>query len=168
MIRYINWKGLGGRLGEVFPIGEPVDLLSDEAKVFAWTDKESRLQSRREEAAFHVQSDGVHFLGIALVATAPDGVNLSGGRLRIGYRSAEAIEPVAITLKPVVNPQAVGLISKEIFTRFEPTKDREAEIDVPLPAMPGLTNIKEVVITHEPGPGGRAIDLTLTRVECAP
>jgi hypothetical protein len=168
MTRYLNSKSLGGRLNELFPIGEPVDLLSKEAKVFAWTDKESHLQSGREQAAFHVQSDRVHFLGIALVATAPGGINLSGGRLRIGYRSAEAIEPVSITLKPVINPQAVGLISKEIFAHFVATKDGEAEIDVPLPAMPGLTNVKEVVITHEPGPSGRPIDLTLTRVESAP
>jgi hypothetical protein len=168
MTRYLNSKGLAGRLSELFPPGEPVDLLSSKAEAFAWTDKESRSQSRREKAAFHIQSDRVQFLGIALVATAPGGFNLSGGRLRVGYRCAGALEPVTITLKPVTNPQAAGLIAKEIFTRFVPTKDGEAEIDVPLPGMPGLTEVKEVVLTYEPGASGRPIDLTLTRVVCAP
>jgi hypothetical protein len=168
MMRYLESKGLTDRLAELFPVGAPVDLLSGPADVFAWTDKESRHESRREQAAFHVQSRQVHFLGIALVARAPGGFNLSGGRLRIGYRCAETIEPVTITFKPVINPQAAGLISKEIFARFLPTKDGEAEIDVPLPAMPGLTHVKEVVFSHEPGSSGGPIDLTLTRVEFSP
>jgi hypothetical protein len=168
MTRYLNSKGLAGRLAELFPPGAPVDFLSSAANVFAWTDKESHLQSRREPTAFHMKSDRVQFLGIALVSTAPEGFNLSGGRLRIGYRCANAIEPVTITLKPVTNPQAFGLIAKEISTRFVATQDGEALIDVPLPGMPGLTEIKEVVITHEAGPKGRPIELALTRVEFSP
>jgi hypothetical protein len=169
MARYVESKGLAGRLAELFPApGGPVDLLSDAADAFAWTDKESRHQSRRENEAFHVQSDLVHFLGIALMAKASHGVNLSGGRLRVRYRSTGAIEPVTIALKPVVNPQAAGLIAKEIFTRFEPTKDGEAVIEVPLPEMPGLTQVKEIVFSYEPGASGRPVDVTLTSVECLP
>jgi hypothetical protein len=169
MTRYVESKGLAGRLEELFPSStERIDFLSGAADAFAWTDKESHQQSRREQAAFRVRSDRVQFLGIALVAKAPRGVNLSGGRLRVGYRSADAIEPVTIALKPVVNPQGAGLIAKEIFTRFEPTKGNEAIIEVPLPEMPGLTQVKEVVFSYEPGSSGRAIDVTLTGVEYTP
>ena len=151
MTRYLDSRGLAGRRAELFAAGREVDLLADETQVFAWTDKESRQQSRREAKAFHVQSDRVKFLGVALVAASPTGINLSGGRLRIGYRCDKGMDPVTIALKPVAAPQeAAGLIPKEIFTRFAATSGREAEIEVPLPAMPGLTQVKEVVITHEP------------------
>jgi hypothetical protein len=170
MARYLDSRGQAARLAAVFPSAEPapLDLLSGATDALAWTDKESRHQSRREQTAFHVQSDGVHFLGIALVAQGPHGLNLSGSRLRVRYRSTEAIEPVTIALKPVSNPQAVGLIAKEIFTRFAATPQQEAEIEVALPAMPGLTQVKEVVFSHERGARGQAIDLTITRVECLP
>jgi hypothetical protein len=78
------------------------------------------------------------------------------------------MEPVTIALKPVTNPQAVGLIAKEIFTRFAQTKEGEAEIEVTLPPTPGLTQVKEVVFGYEPGSSGRPVDLTLTRVACSP
>ena len=169
MTRYLDSRGLTGRRAELFAAGEKVDLLGDATQVFAWTDKESRQQSRREAQAFVVQSDRVHFLGVALVATSPTGINLSGGRLRIGYRSEKGMNPVTIALKPVGAPQdAAGLIPKEIFTRFAASKGREAELEVPLPAMPGLTQVKEVVITHEPGASGGPIDLTITRADFTP
>ena len=34
--------------------------------------------------------------------------------------------------------------------------------------MPGLMQVKEVVITHEPGAGGGPIDLTITRADFTP
>ncbi len=89
MTRYLDSRGLSGRRAEVFAAGEQVDLLSDATQVFAWTDKESSQQSRREKKAFLVKSERVKFVGIALVATGPQGLNLSGGRLRIGYRCGE-------------------------------------------------------------------------------
>jgi hypothetical protein len=168
MTTYLASKELTGRLAEVFPTGDAVDLLSGKTEVVAWTDKASRQQSRREGAAFRVQSERVEFLGIAVIAREPRGLNLSGGRLRLNYRTPAAIEPVTIALKPVVNPQATGLIPKEIFTRLAATPGGEGQIEVPLPPMPGLTQVKEVVLTYEPGTAGRPVDLTIIRAECSP
>jgi hypothetical protein len=79
------------------------------------------------------------------------------------------MDPVTIALKPVSVPQdAAGLIPKEIFTRFVATSGREAEFEVPLPAMPGLAQVKEVVLTHEPGGSGGPVELTITRAEFTP
>jgi hypothetical protein len=77
--------------------------------------------------------------------------------------------PVRIELKPSRSPQdAAGLIPKEIFTRLDATGGREEEIQIPLPAVPGLSQIKEVVLTYEPGTLKRPIDLTITRVAVEP
>jgi hypothetical protein len=169
MTRYLDSKGLSGRRAELFPSGEAVDLMAADTQVFAWTDKQSTQRSTRERNVFHVQSDGLRFLGVALVSSRPRGVNLSGGRMRLRYRSAAPLEPVTIALKPVETPaEGSGLIPKEIFTRLAATGDSEAEIEIPLPAMPGLTQVKEVVLTYEPAGRAAAIDLALTHAEVIP
>jgi hypothetical protein len=169
MKRYAEQNGFGERLGEFMKPGENVDLLSDEIRSFAWADKEGGVQSLREGRTLRVKGDRVNRLGIAFVASRETGVNLSGAVLRLRYRSSGAIEPVVIALKPVGNTQATaGLIPKEIFTRFVDTGGKDEEIEVPLPAMIGLSQIKEVVITHERGIGPRPIDVTLTRFEFPP
>jgi hypothetical protein len=87
--------------------------------------------------------------------------------LSLHYRSARALESVAIELKPggSVPP---GLISKQLFTRFEQTNDREGEIQIPLPATIGLANIKEVVITHDRGSVALPIDVSVTQLKIQP
>src|SRR5262249_34488951 len=152
----------------VYPAGAAVDLLAPSANVFAWTDKASHHQAGREQGGFHVQSEGVQFLGIAMTAKEGRPFNLSGGRLRLSYRFGHNLDAVTIAMQPDAHPQAVGLIPKEIFTRFGVTRGGEGEIDVPLPATPGLTRIKEVVIVFDPGPSARPVDLTITRASCAP
>jgi hypothetical protein len=184
MKRYLNSKGLGNQLAETFKPAEKLDFLSDATRVFAWADKQSIIHSTREKTAFHVKGDRVNQVGIAFVpiakkGTVPlsskgpspfsQGVSLSGGLLRLRYRSATPLDPVIIELKPIASvPEAAGLIPKELITRFDTTKNGEAEIQIPLPATPGLTAIKEVVITSGREKLERPIDLAITRFELAP
>jgi len=162
MTRYLESTGAGGRLAELYRTGEGVDLLSDRAKVFAWTEKGNTVQSSREQAAFRVRSDRAGELGIAFVADRPEGVNLSGGVLSLRYRSAQALGDAVIALKPVANAQSEALIAKEIYTRLVATAGGDAEVRVPLPATPGLARVKEVVITSGRVTNGRRVDLTIT------
>jgi hypothetical protein len=167
--RYLDSRGLGDALAELFKSGEQVDLLSETTKVFAWAEKGTVLRSTRAKGAFQTRGERVKQLGIALVPTRPGGVNLSGCLLRLRYRSAEAMDPVLIALKPEgTAPAEIGIIPKEIVTRLGATGGREAEIAVPLPAMPGLRNVREVVLTHEQKMGGRRVDLSLTHCELTP
>jgi hypothetical protein len=169
MMRYLDFKGLGERLAETFRPGEKMDLLSEENQVFAWADKASRIQSARAKGTFRVRSERLNQMGIAFVSSRPSGVNLSGGVLTIRYRCSGPIEPALIALKPAGHdPAATSLIPKELFVRFGETNDKEEEVQVPLPATPGLTAIKEVVITHEQEKKERAIDLSITRLEFTP
>jgi hypothetical protein len=166
--RYLDSRGLGERLADLFKAGEQVELLSDKNKVFAWAEKGAVLRSAREKGTFHTRGKQVKQLGIALVTTRPGGVNLSGCLLRLRYRSTQAMDPVLITLKPAgTAPAEVGVIPKEIVTRLAATNGREAEIAVPLPAMPGLTHVREVVLTHE-HKTGRPVDLSLTHCGFTP
>ncbi len=169
MGRYLESQGGGGRLAEFFRPGEAVDLLSDEAQAVAWTDKDHAIRSSREGGAFRVRSDRVTQFGIAFIPSGARGVDLSGGLLTLRYRSSGPIAPARIELKPTRGaPVAADLIPKEVSVRLADTGGREEEIRVPLPATPGLSEIKEVVITPERPTDARPLDLTITRLRVAP
>ncbi len=150
MHRYLESNGLSTKLAGFFEAGPGADLLAS-SPAFAWTSKDATLASGKEGAAFHVKGDQLPLFGIAWVPDAPEGVNLSGGMLTLRYKSAQALDPVTIELKPVKDPSMddSGLISRAITVRIEATGSGEKEVRVPLPATPGLAHIKEVVLYHE-------------------
>jgi hypothetical protein len=169
MKRYLDSKGLGAKLDDVFRPGAMVDLLSPGAQVFAWDDKGVSIQSRKDQGTFHVKSDRISNPGIAFVANHPNGLDLSGGLMSLRYRSALPMDQAIITLKPVGNPSILArLIPSELFTHFADTRGEEQEIQVPLPATPGLARTKEVVITFGPASKGRPIDLAITGLRITP
>jgi hypothetical protein len=169
MARYLDSRGLGGRLAEVFKPGEAIDLMADGAQVFAWAPKDQPIRSTRDGGGFHVKGDRAAQVGIAFVQPRAEGVNLSGGLLTLRYRAAGPARPAVIDLKPAGNaPAEAGLIATQLFTHFADTGGREEEIRIPLPATPGLARIKEVVILYGQGPEGQPVDLSVTRLAFTP
>jgi len=168
MKAYLDFKGLGSRLDQVFKPGEDVDLLSGEIQVFAWNDKTSPVRTRRDSTGFHTHTNRLSNGGIAFVSSGSHGMNLSGGLLTLRYRSSVPISQAMITLKPLGNSPAAGLIPTEIFSRFADTAGQDQEIAIPLPATPGLGQIKEVVITFGPKSQGRPIDLSISHLKVSP
>jgi hypothetical protein len=169
MKRYLDWRGCSERVEDVFRAGEEVDLLSGETQVFAWNDDANSIRSTRENGAVHVRADRLGNAGIAFVSSRSQGVNLSGGLLTLRYRSGVPMKQAIIALKPPGGASAVtGLIPTEIFSHFTHTGAREEQIEVPLPATPGLARTKEVVITFGPDSKGGPIDLSVTSLKIAP
>ena len=167
MRRYLESKQLTAQLDAFFEVGPGADILASTPAV-AWTSKDATLVSGKEGTAFHVKGDPLHLFGIAFVAPEPAGLNLSGGLLTLRYRSAQALDPVTIELKPIPpSTDNSGLISRAITVPIEATGLTEREVRVPLPATPGLTRIKEVVIYHE-RPTKGPVDLTVTHLSVAP
>jgi hypothetical protein len=163
MTRYLDQRGLRARVEEIFKPGDGADLLASDNQVFAWSDRANPIRSTRKSGAFHVEGERFKDGGIAFVTSRGDGVNLSGGLLTLRYRSGVPMKQAIIALKPSGGPStSAGLIPTEIFTRLANTGEREAEIAVPLPATPGLTRIKEVVISFGPDSNGGPIDLTVS------
>jgi len=167
MRRYLASKDLTTRLDAFFEVGPGGDILGSTPAV-AWTAKDASLTSGKEGTAFHVKGDQLPLLGIAFVAGDPAGLNLSGGLLTFRYRSVHALEPVTIELKPSKpTTDDSGLISRAITVPIEATGPEEREIQIPLPATPGLTRIKEVVLYHEKSTRG-PVDLTVTHLAVTP
>jgi hypothetical protein len=167
MKRYLDSRGLGQKLAEVYRPGPAADLLAEGGNVFAWAVNDRPLRSTRQKDGFRVTGDRVGEVGIAFTAAAKDGVDLSGDVLTVRYKWTGPAAPVIIALKPP-KPVSAAVIPTEVFARFADTGGKEAEIRVPLPATPGLTRIKEVVLTVDRGAGERAVDLTVTRAASTP
>jgi len=168
MKTYLDSRGLGAQLDAVFRPGIEVDMFSDRARVFAWDDKPNPVTTSRDAAGFHVTSPRMANLGIAFVATDPQGVNLSGGTLGLRYRCEGKSIAAVVAFKPVPRKPAVsGLIPTEIFTTLAAT-DAGGEVQIVLPATPGLSQIKEVVVTFGPESKGKPLDLTITGLKITP
>ncbi|QEH39253.1 hypothetical protein OJF2_78680 (plasmid) [Aquisphaera giovannonii] len=167
---YLESKGLSPRLDKIFRAGDKhLDLLSDAAQCFAWNDKSSPMQSSRDAGGFHAHTDRVQDAGIAFVAKDQGGLNLSGGLLTLRYRSKQVIPKATIALKAVAGPTPLpGVIPTELSTRLAETGEGEREIEIPLPATPGLLQVKEVVLTFGPDAQGKPIDLTIAGLRVSP
>lgn len=169
MQTYLDSRGLGARLEAVFQPGAAVDMLSDRATVFAWDDKSNPVASKRDESGFHVSSPSMSNLGIAFVTKEPKGENVSGGTLALRYQSQAGSIPVVVALKPAPrDPAVTGLIPTEIFTTLAKTDGPDGEVQIVLPATPGLFQIKEVVVTFGPASKGKPLDLTITGLKITP
>jgi hypothetical protein len=158
---------LGDRLAEVYRPGSAADLMAPEAKVFAWAAKgDVALQSAREKGGFRVRGQRAGEVGVAFVQPG-GGANLSGGWLSLRYRCAGPAGSLVFDLKPA-GGAAAGLIPTQVFARLADTGGREEELRIPLPATPGLTHVKEVVLTYAPEAAGRPVDLTVTQLGTTP
>ena len=169
MLAYLDSKGLRARLLELYRPGEKTDLLCDEHQIFAWGNEGSMVASTRQRGAFHVKGDRARRVGVAFVSPREQGMNLSGGLLKIRYRSAEPIGNAVISLKTAANiAPASPLISKEILVRLSQSGDQEKEIQVLLPATPGLAEVKEFVLEYEPEKQDGAVDLSIHQLAVTP
>jgi hypothetical protein len=170
MNRYLDFKRLGGRLAVLDKPGANADFLSKDIAVFAWADRPKAIASTRQPAAFQVQGAVVRQLGIAFVVNRPDGVNLSNGTLTLRYRCLGPLSSAVIAFKPAADAAAQSVwIPKELFIPLADTHGQEEEIKVPLPATPGLMQVKEVVLTSKSArPAGQAIDLLIGRLLFTP
>jgi hypothetical protein len=169
MRRYLNFKRLNERLAQFVQPGTDVDLLAKENPVYAWTDRRDALTSTRQPAAFHVEGRLVQQLGIAFVLNRPEGISLSSGKLTLRYRCLSAMGSAVIAFKPAASPAAQSQwISKELFIPLLETHGAEQEIQVTLPATPGLMRIKEVVLTAKSAAAEQRVDLSITRLAFNP
>ncbi|AMV40889.1 hypothetical protein [Planctomyces sp. SH-PL62] len=170
MAAYLESRGLHEGLEQVFPTGGAVDLLAAPASAFAWDAKTNPIESRRDDQGFRVASPDAHEPGIAFVSEAAEGSNLSGAVLALRYRLTTPASAATITLKPVkaeADP-ASGRIATELFVALAPTADADAELRVQLPATPGLSRVKEVVLTFGPAAKGKPLDVSIRGLTAAP
>ncbi len=170
MARYLQARGLVPRLETMNRSGPTRDLLAGSAKGFAWSPGGGKIESEFAGSTLHARGEALKEFGVAILP-GDDPVNLSGGTLRLRYRSNAPIGPATLALKAKGGPPADdGKIPQEIQLILEDTRGGEAEVAIPLPGTPGLASIREIVLTHGPTEQLRPLDLTILglRFEAAP
>jgi len=122
MQRYLETKNLNKQLEEFYKAGEFINLSTNQ-----------------------VNANG------KIIFTVPQkgGVNLSGGLLKIRYQCAQNTNQVVIRFDRQKDSEAgKPSLANEILPRFVNTNGKEAEIQIPLPSVPGLSEIKNIVIIY--------------------
>ena len=159
MQRYLTWQGVTS-LSKVQGGGSVAADLLNSAEWIAWSAAGDRLQGGQRDGGFYLRSDAVR--SGAVTIKPPEPVGLSNGALLIRYRAAQP--PVNSILVPDNGPMA---FRNEIFIRFDRT-ETEKEIRIPMPATPGLENIKELVLQFGSGRESAPVDLTISGFEFVP
>ena len=169
MVRYLDSKGLRPRLEEIYQCGKPLNLLGDEQRCFAWANAGDKLTTTRQSRLLRVESDRAQQVAMAFASPRREGMNLSGGSLRLAYRSSQPIGTARLELKTATSGSSEApLLTNQVTVHLIQTTDAEGETEVPLPATPGLNAVREVVLQCEPTSRAGAVDLSITRLEFTP
>ncbi len=147
MRRYLDLKGLTGGLDKLYKAGEYFDFMNRNSQPVAWTSDGSPITFRKEAAGCLFEADFKDTAGIAFPALQEQGISISGGMLRLRYRSQTAIKSSRITFKRT-HPATKDLetIPVEIFLEIKKTGEKEETIEILLPATPALQAVKEIAL----------------------
>ncbi|MCF7848247.1 MAG: hypothetical protein K9M45_05295 [Kiritimatiellales bacterium] len=169
MKRYLKFQGLENKLAAFNKPGEAVNFLDESVKLIAWTSAGDELVPYRNGNLFQIRGEKVRTGGITVVLPQKEGVSLSNGILKIRYRAADPVKKAVITLKRAPGlPIKPMVFENEIHTRFDVALGHENSIEIPMPATPGLENIKELIIVYGDDNTAVPVDLTITEFEFIP
>jgi hypothetical protein len=165
MVRYLKSHGLTQDWQRVYPCGEGVDLLGAGAQAVVWSPDGGGIQGEGGEGGYRLWCKG-RKKG-AITWTFPgrgDGLSPANGELIIRYRNAAGAVGATLSFEDRVTGSRN--VANRIAFKFVETGDEEAELRIPLPATPGLTGIREIVMIGDPETD-KGIDLAIREFRVA-
>jgi hypothetical protein len=167
MRRYLETKGLNAALDMLYKKGTDADLM--QIQPVAWTSDGSRLTFRKDSTGCLFESDFTGTGGIAFSVPDEQGICLSGGMLRLRYRSETDVKNSRITCKRLhASTKALVTIPIEIFPEIKKTDAHEELIEICLPAVPALQMVHEISLEFGDQGQKTNVRLTLTSFEFKP
>ncbi|MCE5266885.1 MAG: hypothetical protein LLG00_03250 [Planctomycetaceae bacterium] len=174
MAAYLDSKGLQGTFDAFYRTGPEIDILA-ETKPIAWTPDQSVVHLSRNAEGLHLEGDSVGQAGVTFVSPAQQPMNLSGGVLTIGWKVRRVTEKVSlrINLTTAVGNGAARIPS-EIYLREGDIGGRAGQegriqtAEIPLPAGPGLSQMREIAIVYSSSEARVPLDLSFTTLRFAP
>jgi hypothetical protein len=172
MSRYLDSRGLGEPLGALYKTGRQLDFLAADTRAIAWTPDKSTVRLTRDSQGLHFQGANVGQAGLSFVLPGPQGASLSGGLLTICCKAKQRIDKATITLaKKDRALEEAGAIPSEISldeTSLAASGDQQRMIQIPLPATPALTGIREVAVVCGSGEKRGPLDVSFTSFQFVP
>ncbi len=160
MTTYLQDKGLYARLQTIYAQCGPSDVVTSAYNAFTWGDGATTSYRSGDEYIF--QSPSFHSNGTAFLLSSS---NMSGGTLKITYRSTTNVGNCSIDLKQKDPDTGSLYIRLKAYTiSFVNTGGVEQEILIDLPTTSALHDIDEVVLTISGGDGG-PLDMTITDLD---
>ncbi|MEI6168238.1 MAG: hypothetical protein WCS52_13725 [bacterium] len=145
MARYLDQRGVAGALRLIYPDGKPADLLVPGSRTVVWSPDGSSLALDRGWRGWRLTGKKVRQAAVTWLFDQPSGgLALSGGELRLRYRNRGPVLKAVISLE---RPDSEGrAVSQEIMVKFHHTRFLAQELRIPLPATPGLLDVKKVTL----------------------
>jgi hypothetical protein len=167
MRRYLEEKGLYGRLEALYRPGDRLDLLAPGNQVLPWTSDGSHVDLACEEGTCRFSAALAGAGGMTFVLPDDELVSLSNGRLVMRYASETAVKDVLVSFKRAADdPLPPPTFPVEILARLEQTQDDE--IEVVLPATPALSGIREIALTFRAAGEATPVDVSILAFDFIP
>lgn len=168
MHRYLAQRGLVDALLGIYPAGKPADLLARSVRTVEWSPDGSAMTLERGRRGFRMSGDKVRKAAVTWLFDRPgEELALSGGEWRLRYRNRGAAIRAVISLERQV---AEGRwASQEIFVNLHHTGLWSSrEVEIPLPATPGLLGIRKVTVLLGSDHQVQDVDVTLKSMTFTP
>ena len=166
MRRYLDMKGLTAALEGLYTSGRDADLMALGARPVAWTADGSAVLFSKDGSACRFGAGFRGMGGIAFPVPTEQAISISGGTLRLRYRSATDVRSSRITLKRIrPGTKALEAIPVEVVLEIRKTGETEGKIEICLPATPALQEVKEISLVF--GEQGQSTDVSVTLTEFA-
>ena len=166
MARYLDQRGVEESLRLIYPDGKPADLLAPGIRTVVWSPDGSSLALDSGRRGVRLTGKAVRKAGVTWLLDQPsEALDVSGGVLRLRYRNRGPELNAVISLE---RPDSQGRsVWQEIMVRFQHTRFRAQELRIPLPATPGLLDIKKVTLLLG-SDEVRKVDLALSKFNFPP
>lgn len=165
MKRYMDYKKLNKALAEFYEPGTGYNFLSEDNETITWSADSSPISYTKNNNKYNLKADKIGVCGINIKVPGEDGISISGGKLLIKYKSSGPDRKAGIKLDRKVTGK--GIMSSDIFTEFIKS-ETEILIEIPLPAVPGMKELKELVFTFEKNNIEEPLDITFSGIEFVP
>jgi hypothetical protein len=169
MRRYLDMKGLSAALAKLYEPGTHVDFMNKRVKPVSWTADGSPVTFKKEGLGCLFEADFKDAGGMVFQVPQERGISISGGMLRLRYRSATTLRSARISCKRT-NPstKALETLPVEIFLELKKTGDNEKIIEICLPAVPALQAVNELALVFGDQGQKTKVAITITGFEFMP
>jgi hypothetical protein len=169
MERYLDMKGLTAALDTLYQPGNAVDFMNQKMQPVAWSADGSPVTFRKDISGCLFEAAMKDAGGIVFPVSGEQGISLSGGMLRLRYRSMTGVRDVRMSFKRM-HPatKVLEMIPVELFLEIKKTGENNEIIEICLPATPALRGVTEIAFVF--GGQGRktTVHMILAAFECKP
>ncbi|MBN2108410.1 MAG: hypothetical protein JW832_13375, partial [Deltaproteobacteria bacterium] len=169
MRRYLDMKGLTTALDTLYHPGKTVDFMNQKMQPVVWSADGSPVTFRKDGSGCLFEAAMKDGGGMVFPVPGKQAISISGGILRLRYRSATDIKNARMSFKRMHHAtKALEMIPVELFLEIKKTGENDEIIEICLPSTPALQTVNEIAFVFG-GQGQKTnVHMTLAAFEFQP